>query len=76
MLHSFEYKDKNGSTIIDTAFFIHSSQPIRMISTAIKYDKGINFTGTIKNIKSYFAEMMAKMPKSQMPPNQQSKNKE
>lgn len=75
LLHTFEYTDKKGFTITDSAMFIHSPESIRMVASAIKYDKGVNFTGTIKTLRSYMLELMAKMPKPQMQPNQQPANK-
>lgn len=76
LIHTFEYTDKKGFTITDSAMFIHSPESIRMVASAIKYDKGVNFTGTIKTLRSYMLELMAKMPRPQMSPNQQPANKE
>jgi hypothetical protein len=77
LIHTFEYVDKKGFTISDSAMFIYSPQDIRIITNATKFNKGINYTGTLKEFKSYILEQIEKLPKPQrQSQNQQPKNKE
>jgi hypothetical protein len=71
LIHTFEYTDKKGFTTIDSAMFIYSPQNIRMLSNATKFNKGVNYTGTIKEFRNYVLEQVAKMPKRQKPSNQE-----
>lgn len=65
LIHTFEYIDKKGFTITDSAMFIYSPENIRIISNGTKFSKGVNCTGTIKQFKSYMLELMSKIsPKS------------
>jgi hypothetical protein len=56
--HIFNYKDSNSAIICDTAMFIHAPTKIRLFSNATKFDKGLNFTGTIKSYKKGIKEML------------------